>query len=166
GKNSLNRLIRCVCGKKIGPDPRNFNQRVCLGRNDLLIRTFLSSTSIYLTVSGRRVGWHSYGKDGNGEDILLPTPTKDKCMFSAEHEITKRFDEICALQQKLEAKKKDIESNVWAALNSVTTVKRLIEVWPESKELLPKEADKASTALPALRVEDLNKMIGLPSEAA
>ncbi|MCK7263299.1 hypothetical protein L8O25_11360, partial [Enterobacter asburiae] len=28
------------CGKKIGPDPRNFNQRVSLGRNDLLIRTF------------------------------------------------------------------------------------------------------------------------------
>ncbi|KAA1783954.1 propanediol utilization protein, partial [Klebsiella pneumoniae] len=24
----------------IGPDPRNFNQRVSLGRNDLLIRTF------------------------------------------------------------------------------------------------------------------------------
>ncbi|MFL3393633.1 hypothetical protein, partial [Escherichia coli] len=42
GKNSLNRLIRCVCGKKIGPDPRNFNQRVSLGRNDLLIRTFHS----------------------------------------------------------------------------------------------------------------------------
>ncbi|MEH1764701.1 hypothetical protein VL239_028855, partial [Klebsiella pneumoniae] len=38
-----NRLIRCVCGKKIGPDPRNFNQRVSLGRNDLLIRTFPSS---------------------------------------------------------------------------------------------------------------------------
>ncbi|MFM4125024.1 hypothetical protein [Klebsiella quasipneumoniae] len=45
GKNSLNRLIRCVCGKKIGPDPRNFNQRVSLGRNDLLIRTFLSLPS-------------------------------------------------------------------------------------------------------------------------
>ncbi|WP_306426331.1 hypothetical protein [Klebsiella pneumoniae] len=43
GKNSLNRLIRCVCGKKIGPDPRNFNQRVSLGRNDLLIRTFHNS---------------------------------------------------------------------------------------------------------------------------
>ncbi|MET5803641.1 hypothetical protein WIA62_27150 [Klebsiella pneumoniae] len=49
GKNSLNRLIRCVCGKKIGPDPRNFNQRVSLGRNDLLIRTFpkyFSGTSV------------------------------------------------------------------------------------------------------------------------
>ncbi|MFA1647776.1 fimbria/pilus outer membrane usher protein [Citrobacter amalonaticus] len=44
GKNSLNRLIRCVCGKKIGPDPRNFNQRVSLGRNDLLIRTFLNGS--------------------------------------------------------------------------------------------------------------------------
>ncbi|WP_309144138.1 hypothetical protein [Klebsiella pneumoniae] len=46
GKNSLNRLIRCVCGKKIGPDPRNFNQRVSLGRNDLLIRTFPNSVYI------------------------------------------------------------------------------------------------------------------------
>ncbi|MEN5552646.1 type VII secretion system (T7SS), usher family protein, partial [Klebsiella pneumoniae] len=26
-----------------GPDPRNFNQRVSLGRNDLLIRTFPST---------------------------------------------------------------------------------------------------------------------------
>ncbi|WP_419772173.1 hypothetical protein AAHB00_16010 [Escherichia coli] len=48
GKNSLNRLIRCVCGKKIGPDPRNFNQRVSLGRNDLLIRTFPN----YFVMSG------------------------------------------------------------------------------------------------------------------
>ncbi|WJG06712.1 hypothetical protein QSG82_12270 [Klebsiella pneumoniae] len=46
GKNSLNRLIRCVCGKKIGPDPRNFNQRVSLGRNDLLIRTFPNNVLI------------------------------------------------------------------------------------------------------------------------
>ncbi|MFH2509535.1 hypothetical protein, partial [Enterobacter hormaechei] len=54
GKNSLNRLIRCVCGKKIGPDPRNFNQRVSLGRNDLLIRTFLRC----LYVSDRHLSIH------------------------------------------------------------------------------------------------------------
>ncbi|WP_323068038.1 hypothetical protein, partial [Klebsiella quasipneumoniae] len=57
GKNSLNRLIRCVCGKKIGPDPRNFNQRVSLGRNDLLIRTFpnklvLNSAHNYVSEMG------------------------------------------------------------------------------------------------------------------
>ncbi|MDU4806472.1 MAG: EAL domain-containing protein, partial [Citrobacter freundii] len=38
---------RCVCGKKIGPDPRNFNQRVSLGRNDLLIRTFLKMRGMF-----------------------------------------------------------------------------------------------------------------------
>ncbi|WP_237984145.1 hypothetical protein [Escherichia coli] len=42
-------MIRCVCGKKIGPDPRNFNQRVSLGRNDLLIRTFLSEHPEYIS---------------------------------------------------------------------------------------------------------------------
>ncbi|WP_218058899.1 hypothetical protein, partial [Klebsiella pneumoniae] len=62
GKNSLNRLIRCVCGKKIGPDPRNFNQRVSLGRNDLLIRTFLKSAGlqvIFLPVPGDPREHHS-----------------------------------------------------------------------------------------------------------
>ncbi|MGJ4704377.1 hypothetical protein ACP8WO_28560, partial [Klebsiella pneumoniae] len=52
---SLNRLIRCVCGKKIGPDPRNFNQRVSLGRNDLLIRTFLSTIKTIYFVGIRRI---------------------------------------------------------------------------------------------------------------
>ncbi|WP_310469291.1 hypothetical protein, partial [Citrobacter portucalensis] len=48
---SLNRLIRCVCGKKIGPDPRNFNQRVSLGRNDLLIRTFPINRYVFIYIS-------------------------------------------------------------------------------------------------------------------
>ncbi|WP_309227506.1 hypothetical protein, partial [Klebsiella pneumoniae] len=56
GKNSLNRLIRCVCGKKIGPDPRNFNQRVSLGRNDLLIRTFPK-------IAGGQIQPHRKNKD-------------------------------------------------------------------------------------------------------
>ncbi|CDL14307.1 hypothetical protein [Klebsiella pneumoniae IS46] len=64
GKNSLNRLIRCVCGKKIGPDPRNFNQRVSLGRNDLLIRTFLSSSKSVVA----RLGGDEFG-------VLLPEST-------------------------------------------------------------------------------------------
>ncbi|WP_218187097.1 hypothetical protein, partial [Klebsiella quasipneumoniae] len=55
GKNSLNRLIRCVCGKKIGPDPRNFNQRVSLGRNDLLIRTFPRFVECYSTILSAKI---------------------------------------------------------------------------------------------------------------
>ncbi|MBQ0300687.1 hypothetical protein KAH50_21405, partial [Enterobacter roggenkampii] len=61
GKNSLNRLIRCVCGKKIGPDPRNFNQRVSLGRNDLLIRTF-PKENIFLLQTAQPQG-HKNGRN-------------------------------------------------------------------------------------------------------
>ncbi|WP_410727412.1 hypothetical protein [Citrobacter freundii] len=60
GKNSLNRLIRCVCGKKIGPDPRNFNQRVSLGRNDLLIRTFPGSDHIFAEYHGHSLRFSHY----------------------------------------------------------------------------------------------------------
>ncbi|WP_431615016.1 hypothetical protein [Citrobacter portucalensis] len=59
GKNSLNRLIRCVCGKKIGPDPRNFNQRVSLGRNDLLIRTFLRGNRKIVKITSHYLYKHS-----------------------------------------------------------------------------------------------------------
>ncbi|WP_349496862.1 hypothetical protein [Escherichia coli] len=64
GKNSLNRLIRCVCGKKIGPDPRNFNQRVSLGRNDLLIRTFLSYQASI--TAGIRIKGEGHGNKTRG----------------------------------------------------------------------------------------------------
>ncbi|MCF6949655.1 YnfU family zinc-binding protein [Klebsiella pneumoniae] len=67
GKNSLNRLIRCVCGKKIGPDPRNFNQRVSLGRNDLLIRTFPSCTN---------QSEHSYTRVQKGSALMCPHCSK------------------------------------------------------------------------------------------
>ncbi|MCA4029398.1 hypothetical protein LDZ38_01150, partial [Klebsiella quasipneumoniae] len=64
GKNSLNRLIRCVCGKKIGPDPRNFNQRVSLGRNDLLIRTFPKRSALFSSGFSCGSGCWYYFKSG------------------------------------------------------------------------------------------------------
>ncbi|MGQ5734181.1 hypothetical protein ACUNI2_20585, partial [Serratia sp. IR-2025] len=39
--------------KKIGPDPRNFNQRVSLGRNDLLIRTFPNLRNVSVEENNR-----------------------------------------------------------------------------------------------------------------
>ncbi|MBD3720732.1 hypothetical protein IE992_01510 [Klebsiella pneumoniae] len=55
-------------GKKIGPDPRNFNQRVSLGRNDLLIRTFLGFPMVYVEA---KIVMTAY----RGEEIYtLPIP--------------------------------------------------------------------------------------------
>ncbi|EOI1119927.1 Nmad5 family putative nucleotide modification protein [Klebsiella oxytoca] len=124
------------------------------------------SSSIYISISGRQLGWCPYGNDAKGGDILQVTPNRDLCRFGAEHEITKRFDEIINEEQKLNDRSKEIKATVWAALNSVTTLKRLVEVWPESKELIPENSDSVKSTLPALKVEDLNRMIGLPTEEA
>tara|TARA_Y100001938_G_scaffold149998_1_gene239123 strand:- start:4581 stop:5201 length:621 start_codon:yes stop_codon:yes gene_type:complete len=62
--------------------------------------------------------------------------------------------------------KQSVEANVSTVLDTVTTVKKLLEVWPEAGELLPKSEAGASMHLPAIQVTQLNAMIGLPSEAA
>ncbi|MCJ5162661.1 hypothetical protein LNT44_28185, partial [Klebsiella pneumoniae] len=48
-----------------GPDPRNFNQRVSLGRNDLLIRTFPNI---------RVEGTFCFFRGGSAGVVLSPYP--------------------------------------------------------------------------------------------
>lgn len=52
--------------------------------------------------------------------------------------------------------------SLWAVLNSVTTDKRLIEVWPEAIAFIPAAEKANAPQLPALPIASLNKLIGLP----
>lgn len=101
-----------------------------------------------------------------GDSVYRLTPCREICLLAADDPLTVEFhrldDEKRALSQQREEVK--VKVNVYAALNSVSTVKRLLEAWPESKELLPANLDAARAALPALVVGDLNKLIGLPTE--
>lgn len=121
------------------------------------------SNSLRPAFGGQRIRLR-YGKDSKDEDIYLLTPDDNKCLFSADHELSKRFEKLNKKESKIKKKESEIEANVQATLNSVTTIKRLIEIWPESKELIPTDISKASILLPALQVEDLNKLIGLPTD--
>lgn len=58
----------------------------------------------------------------------------------------------------------NLESSVEGALNSVTTVAKLLKVWPEAAELLPPNGGQLKTNLPAIKTEGINKLIGLPSK--
>lgn len=69
--------------------------------------------------------------------------------LNAEHE--KLVIEALALQ-------KDVE----AAFKMHTTVKRLLESWPEAAALLPPAQAVAAAPVPAIPVEALNSRIGLP----
>ncbi|OON35643.1 hypothetical protein BTJ39_22480 [Izhakiella australiensis] len=155
------REIDCIVKKleKMGSDARKLGASIYVSAN--------KNYGIDMAIGGRRLGRVSYGVDSKGDSIALVTPEREKCLFAADHEISLKFDILLAEQSIANKRKEDIEKTVWAALNSVTTLKRLIDVWPESQELIPEKAGSVNAALPALKVEDLNKMIGLPtSEAA
>jgi len=63
---------------------------------------------------------------------------------------------------RLVTKKDDIERQVEASLTGITTVAKLLKVWPEAKVLLPDDIDAPSSSLPAVQVDTLNQLIGLP----
>lgn len=56
-----------------------------------------------------------------------------------------------------------VRANVRATVEGVTTVKKLLELWPEAAELLT-EAESKGAALPVVQRDQLNTMIGLPSD--
>lgn len=72
-------------------------------------------------------------------------------MENEEAEIGKLFDEI--------------HGAVKAVVYKAGTLKSLLAMWPEVKELLPAPSQPAA-ALPMVQVEDLNRLVGLPTEQA
>lgn len=81
----------------------------------------------------------------------------------ADDPLVTEFYGFDALLKQIKSDEADIRQNVSAALSKVRTVKRLLEEWPEAKELLPADAP-AVPLPPAIRRETLNEMIGLPSD--
>lgn len=118
--------------------------------------------------------WQSYHVDGmNIADMAMDYPyeTKDRILI-------KKYDERMVIPQSplveelmvkikeaedLYSADKDVTVNVTALVNSVTTVKKLIEVWPESAELIPSEVESIKKQLPAINMSSLNAAIGIPS---
>lgn len=75
-------------------------------------------------------------------------------------------DEFYALEDMVKANKEKtdlIRAQVGAACAKVTTVKRLLELWPEAAELLPDIAQQQTPNVPIVLVSDLNALIGLPT---
>lgn len=89
-------------------------------------------------------------------------PNDSSVGYNAEHEFTKEFLLIEGDYKAILGKKDGIAAQVKATLNQFTTVKRLLEAWPESKDLIPDNVDEVKSKLPVVMVQDLNCLIGLP----
>lgn len=124
------------------------------------------SHSLYLNLAGARVRIYFNGNYSEYErrapDFIYKTSPYEFTL-TAENPLVDEFYTFDDRYQQIKAQQENIEANVNAALQKVRTIKRLLEEWPESAELLPPEAPKVPP-VPAVRREALNEMIGLPTE--
>jgi len=83
--------------------------------------------------------------------------------FTASHPLVEEFLQSENVGREIDADEEAIKRKVGALLNTCTTVKRLLDVWPEAKELLPAKLQESKTQLPMVQTSELNSIIGLPA---
>lgn len=112
--------------------------------------------------------YYSGGNDDNDDKRVQKQPSPslyhDCIKFDVEHKLTKEFHSIEDERKVVSDLRTSVTLNVNAMTNSVTTDKKLIEVWPESQELIPVDIERPTVNLPTTDVQSLNAMIGIPSE--
>lgn len=83
-------------------------------------------------------------------------------IYPKDHKLTKRYDAWKKAERELTAEKDKAKSRARALLKSVTTIKRLIAVWPEVKPFVEVyENQPGRGGLPAIPMGELNKSLNL-----
>lgn len=140
------------------------SDRVC--RKDI----FREDYSIYLNVAGMRD--YAYFSGASNDDAIKMkgidsiskiTPSGHTIIGGTTLAI--EFDVLLGRQRDLNSKYGSIEGQIRAMIGSFTTTQKLLKAWPEAVELLPPEDNAAKQNLPVLLTSDLNKLLGLPTEA-
>lgn len=132
-----------------------------------------TSSYFYVNLNGYRVHLHMDGSQGGkthlteayhkGQEdankvIFLPVSRPD----IADAALLDEFMELEQLQAAVESDDATLRASVRAALSKFTTVEKLLENWPEAKELLPEAEEKTSGTGLALDKESLNALCGIP----
>lgn len=100
--------------------------------------------------------------------VRIPAKDKSGCVkaYEATHKLSAEHDRIEAEERSLRVSYSEAAKQIEAALASVSTIKRLVETWPEIAPFAARFND-AKVNLPALPTEQLNKIFDLPvAEAA
>lgn len=116
--------------------------------------------------AGRSVRLYFNGQQTNTREVKYVRKNYvngSRVVITADNKLNDEFDAIELEQRTINDLYVQVKSEVTAMVNSVTTVKKLLEIWPEAKDLLPKEERVASTAVVA-DVGKLNVMLNLPKD--
>jgi hypothetical protein len=95
--------------------------------------------------------------------MRVPASKAHGCVkvYDPSHPLSKDFDRIRIRTKSLRENVDTAKRSVETALNAVTTIKRLVETWPEVAEFA-KKYDTEKPQLPALPTEHLNQLLRLP----
>lgn len=115
--------------------------------------------SLYPNIGGLRIGRHEFPDNTARYAISEPTVASDHPLAVEFHAMEDAYEEVCE-------RKKVLTAQVMSVLNGVTTIKKLLEVWPEARELLPPNEQPIISNVPAVLITSLNAAIGLPTEEA
>lgn len=123
--------------------------------------------SLYLDpneASGESSSWWGYERTrfGLGFDVLPYAHHDHEIPGTNTREIRKILKEMYKLGKDMD----DFLEESRHAIFSCTTVKKLIEVWPEIEELIPKDWGVSTSKQLAVPVDELNKSLGLPSKSS
>lgn len=122
-----------------------------------------TDNNIYVNVAGISFSANFNGQLEYNKSEHIYKITLNSTVLLADNPLVAEFHEIHNQQEDYDNKVVTLRNSVNGVIANITTIKKLLDVWPEAKELLPPEIEKQTVQLPMVQTADLNKMIGLPS---
>lgn len=116
--------------------------------------------NIHVAFGGRQVRLPYDGKGTGDYNITKYTPY-DRLLLPAEHTLSLEFEALMTERDNINELQQTIETKVKAKLDEATTVKKLLQLWPEASELLPNPEPKSLSTQLTVPVKDLNSLLGL-----
>lgn len=125
---------------------------------------YLLEVSTILVSFGGQVGQVTFGEDRRVA-AQHAERYKPVISYSAQDPMSDDYRDFEARENGLKDRKAGAYRMAMAVLESVSTVKQLVEVWPEVAEVLGELGEEKSSVALAVPLADLNRQFGFVSEA-
>lgn len=118
-------------------------------------RLLPESAHVNINLAGKRVGLPL--------DATKPVPANIypngyhtvSVAYDARHTFNKTFEGIWQTEQSIKADDDDLSGKLTQVVGSVSTVKALLDIWPDLEPMLPSACFEEKTQVPAVLVDDV-----------
>ena len=120
---------------------------------------FVNQRRVYVNVAGKRV--IAYFRDTTAPYTRITKYSGYEVVLLENDPLTKEWTATQKIIEEVELKARNLKYKLNTLFQGVTTVNALIKLWPEVKELLPKDLSKPKTTAIAINTKDLNSLCNL-----